>query len=96
MSQNKINRTALNNYIPFLSKKQHRLYSVAVSSNSNTRLLDLTSKLHSIICGTAQVRSDTAATGMLVAKSENLGIALPPEHSSVLYTNRTTMNLATT
>ena len=102
ISQNKINKTDLNNYTSSLRNSKHRLYAVAVTdtySNSMTHLSTLTTEFKEIlnIKTIPQGHPDSAATSMFLAnKHKYLGKQLQHEEIKVGVANTNTMNSVTT
>ena len=72
-------------------------YAAAVTSNSNSTLIDLTMRLQPLTTNIPQGHPDTAATGTFLAQQHsNIGEKLPHDQFGVLCANNTTMNSTTT
>ena len=79
LSLNILIKNELTKYIPSPSTNKHMSYAAAVSSNSNSRLNDITSQLHTLTStDIPQGHPDTAATGMFLTKQhKHMGAELP-------------------
>ena len=72
-------------------------YAAAVTSNSNSKLKDLTMRLQPLTKNIPQGHPDTAATGTFLAqKHSTLGTPINHEQFGILCANNTTMNSTTT
>ena len=102
ISQNKINKTDLNNYTSSSRNSKHILYAAAVTdaySNSMTRLSTLTTKFKEMLNNKTipQGYPDSVATSMfLVNKHKYLGKELQHEEINIGVANTNTMNSVTT
>ena len=102
ISQNKINKTDLNNYTSSSRNSKHRSYAAAVTdaySDSMTRLSTLTTKFKEILNNKTipQGHPDSAATSMFLAnKHKYLGKELQHGEIKVGVANTNTMNSVTT
>ena len=72
-------------------------YAAAVTSNSNSKLKDLSMRLRPLTKNIPQGHPETAATGTFLAQKQNtLGTTIHHEQFRVLCANNTTMNSTTT